>query len=178
MKVNFSGILSIPVHILGVNTVSRYTRQAQSRLVMKDSSYLLPHHELFNQERGIMRIILADHHVHALWGLKTMLEEGSGFTLVGEARDADTLIAVVRKLTPDLVLTDWELPGRSIEDTITILHSFKPKPIVVVMSSKPEYGGLFLRIGADAFVSKGDHPDWLIETLHKFNQQSRKETTE
>jgi DNA-binding NarL/FixJ family response regulator len=115
-----------------------------------------------------MRIILADHNPQSLWGLKTMLEEKPGYDVIGEATDADGLLILVYKDPPDLALVDRELPGRPIEVLIKGLHKCKPRMIVVVMSSKPEFGGVILKAGADAFVSKGDQPDWLLETLYKF----------
>ena len=121
-----------------------------------------------------MRIILADHHPQALWALKISLEAEPEFDLVGEATDADTLCALVASNPPDLALIDRELPGKPIEDLITELHENPVKFLVVVMSSQPEYGRMALKAGADAFVSKSDQPDWLLETLHKFEKRTRK----
>jgi hypothetical protein len=42
------------------------------------------------------------------------------------------------------------------------------------MGSRPEYGRMLLKAGADAFVSKSDQPDWLLETLQKFEKSSGK----
>jgi hypothetical protein len=39
------------------------------------------------------------------------------------------------------------------------------------MSTKPEYGRMMLKAGADAFVSKSEQPEWLLETLKKFEQR-------
>jgi DNA-binding NarL/FixJ family response regulator len=118
-----------------------------------------------------MRILLADHHPQALWALKTMLSEKPGFCVTGEATDADTLLALALLNPPDLVLVDCDLPGISISDTIAKLHACIPRPIVVVMGSKPDIGTLLLKAGADAFVSKSDQPDWLLETLQKFDNR-------
>jgi len=121
-----------------------------------------------------MRIILADHHPQALWALETILQEKSEFDVIGEVTDADSLLALATVDTPDLVLIDSDLPGKPIEDLISELHLCKPRPIVVVMSSKPENGRMLLKAGADAFVSKSDQPDWLLETLSKFEQRTKK----
>lgn len=125
-----------------------------------------------------MRIMLADHHPQALWALKTMLQERSEFEITGEAIDADHLIAQAIASPPDLALIDRELPGRPIEDLIADLHSLKPSPIVVLMSSESEYGSMLLKAGADAFVSKGDRPEWLVESLEKFEKRSKKKQAE
>jgi DNA-binding NarL/FixJ family response regulator len=121
-----------------------------------------------------MRIILADPHPKSLWALKMVLQEKPELEVIGEAVDAESLLALVPLHPPDLVLIDLELPGKSIEDLIADLHASNARPIVVGMSTKPEYGRMMLQAGADAFVSKSDQPDWLLETLHKFEQRSRK----
>jgi DNA-binding NarL/FixJ family response regulator len=128
--------------------------------------------KLFKEAK--MRIILADHHPQALWALKTILQEKSKFEIAGEVTNAEDLLALATGNPPDLALIDWELPGRAIEDLITDLHACDPKPIVVVMGSKPEYGRMLLKAGADAFVSKGDDPIWLLEALQKFERRTRK----
>jgi len=121
-----------------------------------------------------MRIILADPHPKSLWALKTMLQEEPELEVIGDVVDAESLLALVASDPPDLILLDIELPGSPIEDLITEIHAEKSKPIVVGMSTKPEYGRMMLKAGADAFVSKGDQPDWMLATLHKFEQRIKK----
>jgi two-component system capsular synthesis response regulator RcsB len=121
-----------------------------------------------------MRILLADHHPQALWALKTILQEKPKFEIAGEATNADDLLALAVSQTADLVLVDWELPDRSIEELITDLHACSPRPIVIVMGSKPEYGRMLLNAGADAFISKSDEPEWLLEALQKYERRSKK----
>ena len=121
-----------------------------------------------------MQIMLADHHTQALWALKTMFQEKPEFDITGEAIDADGLLALVTVNPPDLVLIDWELPGSSIEDLINEMHACIPRPIVVVMSSKSEYGNMLLKAGADAFISKSDQPAWLLEILCKYEKRFKR----
>jgi hypothetical protein len=42
------------------------------------------------------------------------------------------------------------------------------------MSSELENGRKLLKAGADAFVSKADQPDWLLETLHMYGNRINK----
>jgi DNA-binding NarL/FixJ family response regulator len=104
-----------------------------------------------------------------------MLEEQPEFDLIGEALDAQGLLVLAEKHTPDLVLIDRELPGSPIEDLIDRLHALKPRPIVVVMSGDFQFSRVILNAGADAFVSKGDEPYWLLEKLHKYAIQVKEE---
>jgi len=120
-----------------------------------------------------MRIILADHHGQPRWALKTLLDEQPEFDLIGAVEDAQSLLELAEKEPPDLVLVDNELPGVNIEDLIARLHALEPKPTVIVMSSDFENSRKQLMAGADAFVSKGDQTDWLLEILRKYENQTR-----
>jgi len=122
----------------------------------------------------MMHILLADHHANALWALKTLLQEEPGLEVVGEAVDGESLVNLSEQLHPDLILMDRDLPGSPVEDLIAALHQFQPKPVVVAMSSDPEHGRLILKAGADAYVSKGEQPEWLLQTLRNYEKRTQK----
>jgi DNA-binding NarL/FixJ family response regulator len=124
-----------------------------------------------------MLIILADHHPQALWGLRTILQEKADLTIAGEASDANGLLLMVKSTAPDLVLMDWELPGRKNCDLFFQMRACKPKPVVVVMSSKSDFGAIALEAGADAFINKGDQPERFLDILQKcgLERNQRKE---
>jgi DNA-binding NarL/FixJ family response regulator len=119
-----------------------------------------------------MRILLADHHPQTLLALKTMLLEKAEFEVIGEAGHTADLLRLAGENPPDLALVDWELPGRPIEDVIQALHSLQPRPVVVLIGSKPETMRLMMDAGADASFSKVDQPAWLLETLQKYAKPS------
>jgi DNA-binding NarL/FixJ family response regulator len=120
-----------------------------------------------------MRIILADHHTQSCWALKTLLEEQPEFDLIADTDNAQILLELAKKHFPDVILVDSELPGIYIEDIISRLHTLEPRPTVIVMSSEFENSRKLLKAGADAFVSKGDQPEWLLEILLKYEDQIR-----
>jgi DNA-binding NarL/FixJ family response regulator len=120
-----------------------------------------------------MRIILADHHVQPCLTLRTLLEQQPEFDVLGETWDASSLLELAEKQLPDLILIDSELPGMNIENLISKLHTQDPRPTVIVMSSNFENSRKLLKAGADAFVSKGDQPEWLLEILYKYEDQIR-----
>ena len=120
-----------------------------------------------------MRIILADHHVQPCWAIRKLLEQQPEFEIVDEVADAQSLLTLAEEQLPDLVLVDSELPGLFIEDLVIRLHAISPPPIVVAMSSEIDSSRKLLKAGADAFVSKGDEPKWLLETLKRFEYKSK-----
>lgn len=122
----------------------------------------------------MMNILLADHHANALWALKTLIQEEPGLEVVGEAIEGESLINLSEQLHPDLILVDRDLPGVPVKDLIAALHRTRTTPIVIVMSSDPEYGRMMLKAGADAFVSKGEQPDWLLQVLRDYQKRAIK----
>ena len=119
-----------------------------------------------------MRVLLADHHPSTLWALRSLVEKQQGLTVVGDVTEAKSLLAQAEALKPDLVLLDWELPGRAA-DLIDVLHAIDPRPKVVAMSTRLETGRAALAAGADAFLSKSDEPDWLLETLRQYAKRTK-----
>jgi len=115
-----------------------------------------------------MRIILGDPNPNALWALFMVLQEEPDFEIVGQAVDAEGLNEVAVNAAVDLVLMDRKLGGVQIEPLIRKLHGLDPRPLVVVMSSEFEDGRLMLKAGADAFVSKGEGADWLLNVLRNY----------
>ena len=118
-----------------------------------------------------MKIMLADHHPQVLLVLKTVFQEQPKFEVIGDAADAYKLLNLVIDNPPDLVLMDAELPGMSNTNLINELHKVKPQPIVVVMGTSNAQGRMLIKSGADAFVSKSDPPDWVLETMLSFESR-------
>jgi two-component system nitrate/nitrite response regulator NarL len=118
-----------------------------------------------------MRIILADPNQKTLWALRTLLDEEAEMEVIGEVVDARQLYAVAEESPPDLVLLDKRLPENGIEALITELHALESKPVVVVMSSDTQDSRYVLNAGADAFVSKGEQPDWLLRVLRHYAER-------
>ena len=114
-----------------------------------------------------MRVLIADQHTKTTRALRMLLQEEPGISAICEASDAESTLKLAAAKALDLVLLDGELPGRPIKDLIDDIQSLSPAPKVIGMSSDLEQGRMFLRAGADAFVSKGDQPDWLLTTLRR-----------
>jgi DNA-binding NarL/FixJ family response regulator len=120
-----------------------------------------------------MRIILADHHAQPRWALRLLLEEQPDFDVTGEAVDGQSLLKLAAEQAVDLVLVDQELPGIEIEELILELHALKPRLVVIVLSSKSDNIAQLYQAGADAFVSKTDQPNRLLDQLFCFSDQIR-----
>jgi DNA-binding NarL/FixJ family response regulator len=91
---------------------------------------------------------------------------------VGEAAEAETLLAHLETTQPDIVLLDWELPGRQAGGGLPALRAVCPQLRVIALSGRLEARRAALAAGAEAFVSKGSPPDQLLATLRALGQAS------
>ena len=112
-----------------------------------------------------MRILLADGESNVRYGLRVLLEERSNIEVVGEATDAEELLAQVEAACPDLVLLSWGLPGLEGADLLPALRTVCDDLYVIVLSGRPEARQAILNAGANAFVSKVESPERLLSDL-------------
>ena len=112
-----------------------------------------------------MRVLLADDQTKVRSALRLLLEQEPGLSVVGEAAEAEDLLAQVAATQPDLVLLDWELPGLRTDDRLSVLRALCPQLKVIALSGQPEARRAALSAGADAFVSKGEPPERLLAAV-------------
>lgn len=113
------------------------------------------------------RIFLADDQPALCSALRLLLEQEPQWLVVGEAPDAYSLLNQLDATHPDLILLDWELPGRSMQNLLPTLHARLPEVKIIALSSHPEARQASLSLGASAFVCKGEPPDQLLKTLEE-----------
>lgn len=117
-----------------------------------------------------MRILLADDQIEVRSGLKILLENESGLEIVGEAAGIKELLLQIQKTKPDMVMLDWELSNLRIADFVPVLQILHPGMKIVAMSSRPESYKAAMASGVDAFVSKGDQAEKLLETINNIGK--------
>ena len=113
-----------------------------------------------------MRVLLADDRSKTRFALRLLLERQPGIQVVGEAADAEELLAQAKATLPNVVLLDWELPNFTANSsTLSALRGVCPHLCVIVLSGRPETRMAALAAGADAFVSKADPPERLLAAV-------------
>lgn len=118
-----------------------------------------------------MRILLADDQLHVRSALQILLKHEPNLYVVGEAADAESLLAQVRAVLPDLVLVDFELPGLKENNLIYRLRHEFPALQIVALSGRLESPTEALSVGVNGFISKIDPPETLISFLQSMAAQ-------
>lgn len=103
-----------------------------------------------------IRILLADDHRILREGLRSLLAQQTDITVVGEASDGETAVALARELRPDIVIMDVVMPGLGgVEATRQIRTDLRDtKVIALSMHSDRRFVSEMLRAGALGYLVK------------------------
>jgi DNA-binding NarL/FixJ family response regulator len=112
-----------------------------------------------------MYVLLAGDLERERRALKQLLEQDSELNVVGEATEAAALLAQLQESRPDLVLLEWGLPGLRADKLLPALRCLARPVKIVVFGERAETHQQALAAGADAFVSKQEPAEELLNTV-------------
>jgi DNA-binding NarL/FixJ family response regulator len=119
-----------------------------------------------------MRILIADDESNVRSALRLLLEHESDLSIVAEATGHSDLYRLTHTTKPELLLLDWELSGAEAHKVAASLQILFPNLIIVALSGRPEARQAALAAGAHAFVSKGDPPEQLLDTIRNLEMSA------
>ncbi len=104
------------------------------------------------------RIVLIDDHPIIRQGFTLLINQEEDLTVVGEAEDAGSAIALVEEQVPDLALVDLSLKNSNGIELIKDLSRLHPELLMLVISLHDEsvYAERSLRAGAHGFIMKAE----------------------
>ncbi len=103
-----------------------------------------------------IRVVVADDHAVVRAGLRSLLQSQRDMMVVGEASDSKELLACVRAVQPDVIVTDLRMPGGGVLETIAAARRETQTIGIVVFSAFDDSveAALALRAGASGYVLK------------------------
>jgi DNA-binding NarL/FixJ family response regulator len=101
-------------------------------------------------------VLIVDDHPSFRASARAILE-ADGFTVIGEAADGTTALAELRRLRPDVVLLDVQLPDMTGFDVCVECGDLDTTSVVLVSSrDATDYGSLIESSGARGFIAKAE----------------------
>lgn len=114
-----------------------------------------------------IKVVIADDHQIFIEGIKSLLKDAETVSLVGEARDGETLLEVLKQRRPDVVLMDVAMPNMNgIEATKKIRELFPDMKILgLTMSDDADSVSDMLKAGALGYLLKTTGKTELIKAI-------------
>lgn len=104
----------------------------------------------------MIRLLIADDHALVREGVKRIVEDYQGLSVVSEASNAREVHIALSEHDVDVVLLDVSMPGPGFLETLKRIHARYPHVRILVLSAHPEeqYAVQALRGGADGYLTK------------------------
>ena len=116
-----------------------------------------------------IRVLIADDQAMVRAGFRMILEMQDDMEVVGEAADGAETIGAVKKLKPDIVLMDIQMPGMDgLEATKRIAEMCDEVPtkvLILTTFERDDYIFEALRTGACGFLLKNATPEDLVAAI-------------
>jgi DNA-binding NarL/FixJ family response regulator len=115
------------------------------------------------------RVLLADDHALVRDGLRHILENTSGFEVVGEANDGISTIALIRSNAAEVLVLDLSMPGRNGVELIKQIKEEKPplRILVLTMHAEQQYAVRAFKAGASGYLTKESASAELVAAVTK-----------
>ncbi|WP_439892425.1 response regulator [Ralstonia sp. 25C] len=115
-----------------------------------------------------IQLVIADDHPGVVAAVRHLVSAVDGFEVVGEAGDADELLALLGRVRCDIAITDYAMPGSRYGDGIVMLEFLMRRHpdlrvMVLTMLETRALMSNILRAGVKVIVSKSDEPEHILE---------------
>lgn len=115
-----------------------------------------------------IRVLLVDDHTVMRQGLAQLLARDPELQVVGEASSGEMAVHLARKLQPNVILMDVNMPGMNGIEATRLIHAECPERVIIGLSMYEEghRADEMRQAGASAYVRKDEAADALVATIH------------
>jgi two-component system response regulator DesR len=117
----------------------------------------------------MIRVLIAEDQAMVLGALSALLEIESDMEVVGRARDGEDALRLAREVTPDVVLTDIEMPKMTGLELAAAIRQEGLRSRVVILTTFARSGYLrrALDAGASGYLLKDSPSDHLANAIRR-----------
>ncbi|MCP9770005.1 DNA-binding response regulator [Lacihabitans sp. LS3-19] len=116
-----------------------------------------------------INIFITDDHLLILEGLSAILESIEGIEVVGMSQSATATLEKLQSIQPDLLITDFHMPGVSGQELLREVKKKYPKIKVLILSMHEEIPEIvdLIKDKADGYILKNSGKEEFIVAIQK-----------
>ncbi len=121
-----------------------------------------------------IKVFLVEDEYVVRQGIKTKVDwEGNGYDFVGEAGDGEQAYVQIKKLTPDIVITDIKMPFMDGLELTKLIKESLPDTEVIILSGfgEFEYAKEGIQLGIAEYLLKPINSEELIEAVNRVKEK-------
>lgn len=125
----------------------------------------------------MINVLIVDDHPLVREGLKKVVNQRTtNIQVIGEAANANELMDQLSNCTPDIVILDIAMPGKSGLDVLKEVKEFYPNLPVLILSMHPEdrFAIRALKAGASGYLTKSSISDQLVKAIKRIVTKKKK----
>ncbi|HEX4045924.1 MAG TPA: response regulator [Gammaproteobacteria bacterium] len=123
----------------------------------------------------MIKVLVVDDHALMRALIKTLLQDVPTIRVIGEAGTGEEAIVLAKKLLPDVVILDIDMPGIGGLGAVSKLLSHNPaiKILVLTRHDTEPYPSRLLEAGVHGYITKGCNIEELIKAIQTvYNSQT------
>lgn len=115
-----------------------------------------------------IRVLMIDDHPIVRSGIRMLLEQAGDIEVVGEAERGDDAVGLLKRLKPDVLLLDMEMPGKTGVEVAREVEAARLPVRVLALSAHDdeEYILNLLANGAAGYLTKEEALDTIVDAVH------------
>jgi two-component system invasion response regulator UvrY len=123
----------------------------------------------------VIKVLVVDDMDLIRVGIRSLLESAPGIKVVGEAASGEEAITFSRKLIPDIVLMDVQMPGiGGLAATKKLLHYMPDLKIIALTICEEEpFPTRLVQAGAMGYLTKGCDKNEMLQAIRSINSGQR-----
>ncbi len=122
----------------------------------------------------MIKVFLVEDEYVVRQGIKTKVDwEGNGYDFVGEAGDGEQAYVQIKKLAPDIVITDIKMPFMDGLELTKLIKESLPDTEVIILSGfgEFEYAKEGIQLGIAEYLLKPINSEELIEAVNRVKEK-------
>ena len=117
--------------------------------------------------RKTIKVILVDDHDLVRAGIKLILQDAQGITVVGEADTGEEAVKIAKEIAHDVILLDIMMPGIGGLGATGRLKRACPdsKILIVTICNNENFPSKLLQAGASGYITKGASQQEIVQAI-------------